>query len=164
MALLEVRDLAVGIRRGKKILYAVNGIDVTIEAGEIVALAGESGCGKTLTALAITGLLPPAARVNGGGIRYNGVTIDTQAEASGEIAIIFQEPRQSLNPLIRVGPQIAEALELQGTDKQTAHDAALDILQKLKLPQPEKTFSAWPHQLDRAKPEPVPRPSCAPLA
>ena len=141
MALLEVRNLSVGITRGNKYLYPVNGIDITINAGEIVALAGESGSGKTLTALSIMRLLPPAAEVTGGSVRCNG------NEDSAGIAMIFQESRQSLNPLMRVGPQIAEALELHGTDKKTAAESALDMLRTLKLPDPEKVFGAWPHQL-----------------
>ena len=140
-ALLEVRDLSVGITKGNKHLRPVNGIDITINAGEIVALAGESGSGKTLTALSIMRLLPPSAAITGGSIRCNG------DEASAGIAMIFQESRQSLNPLMKVGPQIAEALELHGTDKKTAGDSALDMLRTLKLPEPEKIFGAWPHQL-----------------
>ena len=245
--LLEARNLSVGIKRGHGHLAAVNGIDITINAGEIVALVGESGCGKTFTALSIMGLLPPAAEITGGTIFFNennppliakhdpplpanapagrgarggrkllgfpaggdhegtsitrstenvsgsqsmsmthddGITKrpDTrekagQGSAGGlpqvfarpappappgferescgsslglrgrEIAMIYQEPGQSLNPLMRIGPQIAEALELHGTDKKTANSAAVDILKKLAFVQSEKIFSAWPHQL-----------------
>jgi peptide/nickel transport system ATP-binding protein len=140
-ALLEVRDLSVGITKGSKHLRPVNGIDITINAGEIVALAGESGSGKTLTALSIMRLLPPAAAITGGSIRCDGDT------TSAGIAMIFQESRQSLNPLMKVGAQIAEALELHGIDKKTAAESALNMLRTLKLPESEKIFSAWPHQL-----------------
>ena len=161
---LEVRNLSVGIKRGHGYLQAVNGIDITINAGEIVALAGESGCGKTLTALSIMGLLPPAAEITGGTIFFNqnnlplpeppappGFERESRGSSLGlrgrEIAMIYQEPGQSLNPLMRIGPQVAEALELHGTDKQTANRAALDILTRLAFAQPEQIFRAWPHQL-----------------
>ncbi|MCL1837390.1 MAG: ABC transporter ATP-binding protein [Treponema sp.] len=169
--LLEVRGLSVGIKRGQGHLMAVNGIDITINAGEIVALAGESGCGKTLTALSIMRLLPPAAEITAGTILFTPPSIPLNAkldppppanappgferELCGsslglrgkEIAMVYQEPGQSLNPLMRVGPQIAEALELHGADKKTAAAETLDMLKRLAFPQPEKMFSAWPHQL-----------------
>ena len=145
MALLEIRNLAVGIKCEKNYINAVNSIDMTINSGEIIGLAGESGCGKTLTALSIVRLLPASAEIVNGTISYNGIAIDEVPH--GEIAIIFQEPRQSLNPLMRIGSQISEALELQGIDKKTAREAALDMMQKLKLPEPHLMFNAWPHQL-----------------
>ena len=174
--LLEVRGLSIGIRRGKKHLTAVSGIDITLNAGEIAALVGESGGGKTMTALSIMRLLPPAAEITGGEIRFIPASLPLDARhdpllsanspappappglarelcGSGlgirgkEIAMIYQEPRQSLNPLMRVGPQIAEALELHGTDKPAAAEAALDMLKRLAFGQPEKIFRAWPHQL-----------------
>ncbi|MCL2479934.1 MAG: ABC transporter ATP-binding protein [Treponema sp.] len=155
MKLLEINNLSVTV---KKIYTAVDGIDITIDTGEIAALAGESGSGKTLSALSIMGLLPPAANTGSGSMLYKtaaGETMDlcTLDEKSmrrirgKEIAMVFQEPRQSLNPLMRTGKQISEALELHGTDSKSAKDAALDLLHRLQFPQPEKIFTAWPHQL-----------------
>ena len=144
--LLEVRGLSVGIRKKQGYLQAVNNIDITVNAGEIIALAGESGCGKTLTALSLMHLLPPAAEINGGEIMFGG-TAGLSVRRGKDIAMIYQEPRQSLNPLMKAGRQIAEALELYGTDAKTAEEEALDMLRRLAFTQPEKIFHAWPHQL-----------------
>jgi peptide/nickel transport system ATP-binding protein len=156
--MLELRNLSIDLKRKNKNYTAVNGIDITINEGEIVALAGESGSGKSLSALSIANLLPPAAHITSGTIQYKAAKGETVNLCSldekslrqirgKEITMIFQEPRQSLNPLMRIGSQIAETLELHGTDKKASNDAALDILQKLKFPQPEKILNAWPHQL-----------------
>jgi ABC-type glutathione transport system ATPase component len=156
--LLEVQNLTVSIQNQRTNFSPVAGISFTINAGEIVGLAGESGCGKTLTALSISGLLPAAPKVTGGAVLYHstsGEVVDLRSldeEAmrrirGKEIAMIFQEPRQSLNPLMRVGAQIAETLQLHGADKKTANKAALDTLRQLKFPEPEKIINAWPHQL-----------------
>ena len=156
MTLLEVRNLSIGLKRGNKIYTAVDRIDFSINAGEIVAFAGESGSGKSLTALSIAQLLPPKAKITGGEIRYcansivNVCSLDEQLLCrirGKEISMIFQEPRQSLNPLMRIGDQIAETLKLHGVDKKTANTEALDILNKLRFPEPEKIIGSWPHQL-----------------
>jgi len=168
MALLEARNLSISIRRGKKYYTAVDGIDFRINAGEIIALAGESGSGKSLTALSIPGLLPSRAKIAGGEILYSSnMVIDlcktdekSLRQIRGkEISMIFQEPRQSLNPLMKVGAQITEALELHrdaaidsAQNKKTANKLAanllaLEMLEKLQFQQPEKIMDAWPHQL-----------------
>jgi ABC-type glutathione transport system ATPase component len=158
VALLEVQNLTISIQNQRTNFSPVNGINFTINAGEIVGLAGESGCGKTLTALSISGLLPPAPKITDGAVLYHTASgevvnlrsLDEEALRrirGKEIAMIFQEPRQSLNPLMRIGAQIAETLQLHGTDKGTANEAALDTLCQLKFPEPEKIINAWPHQL-----------------
>jgi len=171
MPLLEARNLTISIRRGKKYYTAVDGIDFRIDAGEIIALAGESGSGKSLTALSIPRLLSTRAKISGGEILYssdNGIIDLCKTEEKSlrqirgkEISMIFQEPRQSLNPLMKVGAQITEALELHnipsGQNKKTANrpaanklaanKLALEMLEKLQFPQPEKIMDAWPHQL-----------------
>ncbi|GHV94678.1 ABC transporter ATP-binding protein [Spirochaetia bacterium] len=171
MALLEIRNLSIAIKQNDTMLTAVNGISFNIEAGEIVGLAGESGCGKTLTALSIPHLLPEAVEITGGRMTFNADISpngNTQSGKTGnspveilsldeealcrirgkDISMIFQEPRQSLNPLIRIGAQIAETLELHGiNDKKEAKAAALDMLEKLGFADPTKIYHAYPHQL-----------------
>jgi oligopeptide/dipeptide ABC transporter ATP-binding protein len=170
MALLEARNLTINIRRGKKYYKAVDGINFKIDTGEIIALAGESGSGKSLTALSIPGLLSTRTKIAGGEILYSSDdgTIDlckTEEKSlrqirGKEISMIFQEPRQSLNPLMKVGAQITEALELhigKTTNRLAANKSAanklavnkltLEMLEKLQFPQPEKIMAAWPHQL-----------------
>jgi peptide/nickel transport system ATP-binding protein len=152
MSLLEVRNLSISVRRGTERLPAVNGVSFAVERGEIVGLGGESGSGKSLTALSIPGLLPQAAEISGGEIAYNGRPLSSLDEKSlcrirgKEIAMIFQESRQSLNPLMRLGDQIAEPLELHSLmKKKEARLAAAEILAKLRLP--EKVLDAKPHEL-----------------
>jgi len=152
--LLEVRNLTVGIRRGENVYKAVDNISFTIDEGEIVGLAGESGCGKSMTALSIPNLLPQAVKIIGGEIIYNNQTLTSFSEKKlglfrgSEIAFFFQEVRQSLNPLLRVGSQITEALELSGSrDKSKNKSIALATLFSLGFEEPEKVFYAYPHQL-----------------
>jgi len=155
--LLEVKNLTIGIKGAGGLLIAVDNISFEIQAGEILALAGESGCGKSLTALSITGLLPRPAIITNGEILFkqdriillNSLGEEELCRIRGkEISFIFQEARQSLNPLIRVGPQITETLELHGSaDKKETKALALDMLAKLGFNEPEKVFHAFPHQL-----------------
>ena len=125
-SLLEARDLTIGLKRDGEFLPAVDNISFKIEAGEILGLAGESGCGKSLTALSIPGLLPPSSKVLSGEIIFKpepdrslSLTALSEKELcpvrGKEISIIFQEARQNLNPLTRVGDQITETLELHGS-------------------------------------------------
>jgi peptide/nickel transport system ATP-binding protein len=148
--LLEVRDLRIGIKG----YTAVGGISFSMNEGEILGIVGESGCGKSLSALSIPGLLPEAALVTGGSIRYRDRELTALPERElrkirgREIAMIFQEPRFSLNPLIRVGKQITETLELHGErDKVLMRDRALALARSLGLPEPEKLLPLYPHQL-----------------
>jgi len=166
-ALLELRNLCVGIQRRHKHLPIIDGASFAVNAGEIVALVGESGCGKTLTSLSVSRLLPPVAEITGGEILFHGgngeagepVNLCSLAEKElcqirgKEIAMIFQEPRQSLNPLMRVGTQIAEAPELHfgkvngKAVRKKAEVEVLELLQRLKFPDPEKILGAFPYQL-----------------
>jgi peptide/nickel transport system ATP-binding protein len=148
--LLEVRDLHIGIKGHA----AVDGISFSVHEGEILGIVGESGCGKSLTALSIPGLLPEAAGRTGGSIRYRGRELSTLPERElrrirgSEISMIFQEPRFSLNPLLRVGKQVTEALELHGEkDRTLMRDRALALMRSLGLPEPEQLLPLYPHQL-----------------
>jgi oligopeptide/dipeptide ABC transporter ATP-binding protein len=152
--LLEVRRLSVGVRRGKDLLTAVDGISFFIDEGEILGLVGESGCGKSLTCLSIPALLAPGVERSGGEVLFKGQDPAALSPAAlcrlrgKDISMIFQEPTASLNPLHRIGPQITEVLELHGQgDNKTRRAAALDMMEKLGLGEPEKLFRAWPHEL-----------------
>jgi peptide/nickel transport system ATP-binding protein len=152
--LLAVQHLSIGVRRGGETFTAVDDLSFHIDPGEILGLVGESGCGKSLTCLAVPGLLPPGVERLGGSIRFRGRGLgDLPPEElirlrGREIALIFQEPAAALNPLHRIGPQIAETLELHGWgDKKKRRAEVLDIMARLGLPEPEKLYRAWPHEL-----------------
>ena len=152
--LLEVRNLSAGVKKDGKIFNAVNNVSFVIDEGEIVGLAGESGCGKSMTCLSIPNLLPEDAKITGGEIIYNNQVLTSMSEPElrrirgKEISVIFQEPHLSLNPLIRAGDQITETLELSGSsDKTKNKTSALEMLKSLGFDEPEKIFDAYPHQL-----------------
>ncbi|MDR2159051.1 MAG: ATP-binding cassette domain-containing protein [Treponema sp.] len=151
MALLEVNNLSIGIRRGKETFTAVDGISFHIEKGEILGLVGESGCGKSLTCLSIPGLLAQGVERLGGTILFRGRDLaalppgELNRLRGKEISMIFQEPAASLNPLHRTGPQIAEVLKLHGMgNKKERRAAVLEIMEHLGLPEPERLYRAWP--------------------
>ena len=159
MALLEIKDLTIGINKDGKTLYAVNNAGFEIEEGEITGLAGESGCGKTLTALSVLGLFPKNIEVLNGQIMFrpdahNNIPLNRLNEKElckirgKEISMIFQEAKQSLNPLMRVGPQITEMLALAGNKNEKERRVlALQMLEKLQFTDAGKIFNSYPHQL-----------------
>ena len=116
--LLEVRDLSISIREGDASYTAVDGISYEVKKGEILGMVGESGCGKTVTNLAVMGLLPAVLSVSGGSILYDGkelagISDEERRSLNGnEISMIYQEPLTSLNPLARIGDQVRESLEI----------------------------------------------------
>ncbi len=132
----------------------VDAISLEVQAGEVVALVGESGCGKSLTALSILGLLPAAVRRCGGVIRLGDHELTAMSEAElqairGSLAsLIFQEPVASLNPLMRVGDQVAEALQIhQGLRGDAARAAALQMLERVGIPEPAVRARQFPFEL-----------------
>ena len=151
--LLAVEDLAVGFDGLDTAL--VDGVWFTLERGETLCLVGESGCGKTVTALALMGLLPrPPARILRGRARFAGhelfaMTERQLADLRGDrVAMIFQEPMTSLNPAFRVGDQIAEAvLRHRPVSRAGARTRALELLKRVRIPAPERRLDAYPHQL-----------------
>jgi peptide/nickel transport system ATP-binding protein len=153
--LLDVRDLGVAFtRRGRRDVLAVDGVSFTVEPGQTVGLVGESGSGKSVTALAIMGLLPRrGVRVEGevsfDGRRLLAMTDDQLRRIRGrEIAMVFQDPMTSLNPVIPIGRQVTEVLERhRDMSGAAARDEAARLLQRVGIPDPGRRIREYPHQL-----------------
>jgi oligopeptide/dipeptide ABC transporter ATP-binding protein len=150
MPVLEVAGLRVEIG-GVPIL---RGVDFAVEAGRTLGIVGESGCGKTMTGLAVMGMLPPAARVAAGRITLDGRDLTALSkrdwlEVRGqEVAMVMQDPFASLNPMMRVGDQVAEVLRLhQGLGRAAAWAEAVRMLHKVGVPAPEESARKFPHQM-----------------
>ncbi len=153
MALVEVEKLSVTLATARGPVEALRGVDFTLERGETLGLIGESGCGKTMTALALMGLLPEGARVSGA-IRIDGrdlVGLDDAAlcDIRGDrLAMIFQEPMTALNPLHTIGRQVAEPLVLhRGLSRAVARAEALRLLDRVGIPEASRRLDVYPHQL-----------------
>jgi len=150
--LLDVEQLSVFFRTQTEPVRAVNGASFSVAPGETVALVGESGCGKSITALALTRLVAAPGYVAGGSIRFAGCDVLAMDQGQlrrmrgAEIAYIFQEPATSLNPVFRVGWQIAEALRLHRADI-AVREEVISLLNRVGLPDPERRLSAYPHEL-----------------
>ena len=154
MALLEVRDLHTSFFAAQGEARAVDGISLTLDPGHTLGLVGESGCGKTMTALSILRLTPPSGRVVAGEIHFDGRNLLALREADmrrvrgNAIAMIFQEPMSSLNPVFTVGNQIAEAVRLhQGLTRRAARNKAIEMLALVEISEPERRVDEYPHQL-----------------
>jgi peptide/nickel transport system ATP-binding protein len=152
--LLEVRGLSTRVKKDGKSYKILDNISFSINEGEILGLAGESGCGKSITALSISGLLPQGVEIFEGEIIFNNRNLISLSEKEmtdvrgNEISVVFQDVRNSLNPLIKTGRQITETLELGGgKDKKENKAAALEMLDSLGFNNPQKIFDAYPHQL-----------------
>ena len=153
--LLQVQDLRVEFktRRGKALV--LNGVDFHINGGETLCVVGESGCGKSMTALALLRLIPsPPGRISSGKVLFQGedlvsASIDRMREVRGNrISMIFQEPMTSLNPVLTVGDQIGESLRLHaGLDAAAARARSIEMLQQVGIPAPAKRVDEYPHQL-----------------
>ncbi len=156
MSLLEVRDLSVRFRgtAGQPPVRAVDGVSFEVRPGEAVGLVGESGCGKTVTSLAIMGLLPTGASTHDGSIRFRGDDIggwseERRRELRGlEMSMIFQDPMSALNPVFRVGDQVAEALRRRrGVAAAEARRSVRELFREVGLGDPERVARQYPHQL-----------------
>jgi peptide/nickel transport system ATP-binding protein len=151
--LLEVQDLRVALPGAQGPAQALRGVSFALEAGQTLGLIGESGCGKSMTALTLMGLLPEAAQ-RSGRLRFNGQDLHAFSEAQWcalrgrDIAMVFQEPMTALNPLHTVGAQIAEPMRLHlGLGAAQARAQALRLLERVQLPQAARRLDAYPHQL-----------------
>ncbi len=153
LPLLDVAELRVGLDTSRGPADALRGISFSIRRGETVGLIGESGCGKSMTALALMGLLPLGARVSGS-VRFDGQQLVGADESAlctlrgNRIGMIFQEPMTALNPLHTVGAQVAEPLrQHRGIGRTQARAEALRLLDRVRLPQAAQRLDAYPHQL-----------------
>ncbi len=153
MALLEVTDLRVRLMTSRGPADAVRGVSFALDRGETLGLIGESGCGKSLTALALLGLLPESAVVSGS-IRMDGVELVGRSDAElcklrgNRVGIVFQEPMTALNPLHTIGHQVAEPLRLhQRMPAAAARREAIALLARVGLPDAARRADAYPHQL-----------------
>ena len=153
--ILEVRDLATAFDTEQGRLVAVDGVSFEVERGKTLGIVGESGCGKSVTALSIMQLLPrPMGQIVGGSIRFGdreivGASAEVMQDIRGdEIGMIFQEPMTALNPVQRIGRQVSEVFLLhKGMNKKEAWAASVEILDKVGIPSPEIRMRDYPHQL-----------------
>jgi len=153
-ALLELRGLTVDFATDDGVVHAVGGIDLALGRGRTLGLVGESGCGKSVTSLAIMGLLPPENAKVGGQVVFEGrdlLTLDAHLIRDlrgARLAMIFQEPMTSLNPSYTIGDQIMEAIQRhQALDKAAARARAIEVLKLVRIPSPEKRIDDYPHKL-----------------
>ena len=151
---LKARGLAISVPADGGRVEAVRGLDLQVARGETLAIVGESGCGKSLTALALAGLLPEGVRIAGGAIELLGDEVTALSEAAWRtrrgrrIAMVFQDPMAALNPVLTVGEQVVETiLAHRPVGARAAREEALALLARVKLPQPAQCFAAYPHQL-----------------
>ena len=152
--LLELRDVTTHFKTPRGLVRAVDGVTFTLDRGKALGIVGESGSGKTILSRSIMGLLPPRGTVRGGSIKFEGREIgnlDRKAMRSvwgKEMAMIFQDPMTSLNPVMKIGKQIAEPLQIHlGMTKQNAWATAERLLQDVRIPEPKRRLDQYPHEM-----------------
>lgn len=152
--ILEIKNLKVQFKTQKSIVKALNGIDLTIYEGETLGLVGESGCGKSVTSLAVMGLLPERGEITEGSISFSGMELIGKTDAEMEkvrgnkISMIFQEPMTSLNPVFTIGDQLKEAISLhQKASREVIEQRALEMLELVRIPDAQRRMKEYPHQM-----------------
>jgi peptide/nickel transport system ATP-binding protein len=152
--LLEVRDLHTHFETPQGVGRAVDGVSFAVAAGRTLGILGESGCGKSVTALSILRLVSPPGRIVSGQIAYRGRDLLRLSEREmreirgGQIAMVFQEPMTSLNPVFTIGNQIGEAVRLhQRLDRAATRARVIEALRKVEIPEPERRAKSYPHEL-----------------
>jgi peptide/nickel transport system ATP-binding protein len=152
--LLEVNNLQTHFPTRAGLVRAVDGVSFYLDRGELLGLVGESGCGKSITALSIMRLIAPPGKIVGGGISFDGKNLlklsdsEMRAIRGDDIAMIFQDPMTSLNPVFTVGEQIAEALRLhRKLSRKAAREAAIEAMREVSIPDPARRIKDYPHQL-----------------
>ncbi len=154
MPLLEVRNLTVSFDTSAGLFHAVKGIDLSVDAREVLAIVGESGSGKSVAMLSVMGLLPPTATVTADRLAFDGHDLLTMPAAQRrrivgkDVAMIFQEPTTSLNPCFTIGFQIEEVLRFHlGLGGRARRDRAVELLQQVGIPNPAERLGSFPHQM-----------------
>jgi peptide/nickel transport system ATP-binding protein len=152
--ILEIDNLHTEIRLRKGVVHAVDGVSLSVDPGECLGIVGESGCGKTMTALSIMGLLPNGGSITQGRVVLDGKNIAGYSESAMQhvrgdlVGMVFQDPLTSLNPTMTIGDQIAEAVRLhRGASKKQAMDRAIEVLGLVGMPRPAERVTNYPHQL-----------------
>lgn len=150
--ILKVDDLCISFRAYGGMVRAVRGVSFELRRGETLAIVGESGSGKSVSIKAIMGILPSNAVIEGGSIRYDGMDLTKVSEEQfhqirgHRIGLIFQDPLSALNPIMKIGKQITEVLRLSGYGRQEARKRALELMEAVGIPEPEKRFDQYPFQ------------------
>ncbi len=154
MSLLEIRNLSVDFATTSGQFRAVDGVDLSVDTGEILAIVGESGSGKSVSMLALMGLLPWTATITADALSFGGKDLrklgakERRQIIGKDMAMIFQEPMSSLNPCFTVGFQIKEALRLHlGMDRAARHNRAIELFEMVGIPAPEQRLATFPHQM-----------------
>ena len=154
MALLEIKNLSVQFPSKQSVMHAVDGVSLSIEAGEVLGIVGESGSGKSVTMMALMGLVAYPGVVKADTLRFDGHDLlalsprERNKLIGKDIAMIFQDPTTSLNPCFTVGYQLAETLQLHlGLDGKAARKRSIELLEQVGIPAPESRLKAYPHQM-----------------
>jgi len=152
--LLEVHDLCTYFFTDDGVVKAVDGVDFDVQRGEVFGLVGESGCGKSVTAMSILQLIDPPGQITGGRIVFDGTSLLELPESQmvdlrgSRISMIFQQPQSSLNPVFSIGSQVAEVLQLhQHMNREQSWTRAVDLLRMVGIPDPEGRAKAYPHEM-----------------